>query len=365
MEGTPMGTEMGKIVRRFVLACLLPLAGVGSGLAQLSEQDARERAEKFADQVVRVIPRRTDGTPAPAGFGLVVGDRAGKVYIATPYHVAFGPDRPSSVGVTPGIVFRGDRYNTIQARRMDIASPQPDDLAVIEVAPPRGLALPRSPTVLAAQLRPATFVWNIGIGQDWDMPDRAGGLGPQNAVTGLRRIGQLRTPPGASGGAGVTDSGVIGIVLQDAADYSLLLPVERIVQLFTAWGLPVNLLTSPAAAPVSGDDLPAIFPETPATRVRAFEFQTPPQEVKPGFRKWTRVASDVWEQLYPDGTKQLTYTIKRINLNDCDGTVVSPKEEPDFQAFFPDKTCRKKEFMFRRLSQGKTWHSYVPINHME
>ena len=76
------------------------------------------------------------------------------------------------------------------------------------------------------------------------MPDRAGGLGPQDAVTGLRRIGALRTPPGASGGAGVTDSGVIGIVLQDASDYSLLLPVERIVQLFTAWGLPVNLLTS-------------------------------------------------------------------------------------------------------------------------
>ena len=101
----------------------------------------------------------------------------------------------------------------------------------------QGLALPRAPLVLASQLRPATFVWNIGIGQEWVMPDRAGGLGPEDVVTRLRRIGQLRTP-GASGGAGVTDSGVIGIVLEDATDYSLLLPVERIVELFTPWALP-------------------------------------------------------------------------------------------------------------------------------
>jgi hypothetical protein len=50
----------------------------------MSEQDARQRAEKFTEQVVRVIPQHADGTSAPAGFGLVVGERAGKVYIATP-----------------------------------------------------------------------------------------------------------------------------------------------------------------------------------------------------------------------------------------------------------------------------------------
>jgi hypothetical protein len=244
MEGTSVGTEMGKIIQRVVLACVLLTAGLGSALAQAtSEPEALARAAKFADQVVRVIPQRTDGASPEVGFGLIVGERAGKVYIATPHHVVFGLKRPSVLSAEPGVVFHGDRYNTIPARRLDRAS-APDDLAVLEVAPPQGLALPRAPIVLAAQLARGTWAWNIGIGQDWDMPDRAGGLGPQDAVTGLRRIGALRTPPGASGGAGVTDSGVIGIVLQDASDYSLLLPVERIVQLFTAWGLPVNLLTS-------------------------------------------------------------------------------------------------------------------------
>jgi hypothetical protein len=172
---------MEKIMRRVELACVFLLAGAVSALAQtMSEPEALARAEKFADQVVRVIPQHADGTPAPTGFGLVVGERFGKVYIATPYHVAFGPERPSSLGATPGVIFRGDRYRTIEARRLNVASER-DDLAVLEVIPPQGLVLPRAPMALAAQR--GTWAWNIGIGQDWDMPDRAGGLGPPNVVT--------------------------------------------------------------------------------------------------------------------------------------------------------------------------------------
>jgi hypothetical protein len=241
-----MGT-VEKVKRRVVeLVCVFLLSMVVSALAQtITEQNALLRAQKFADQVVRVIPKRIDGTTAPAGFGLLVGELDGFVYIATPYHVAFGrdQDRRSSLSATPSVAFHSDRFKMIQARRLDVASPR-DDLAVLQVALPQGLAPPRAPMVLAAQLPLGTWVWNIGIGQEWDMPDRAGGLGPQDAVTGLRRTSGLRTPPGASGGAVVTYSGVIGIVLVDGTDISFLLPVERIVQLFTAWGFPVNLLTS-------------------------------------------------------------------------------------------------------------------------
>jgi hypothetical protein len=130
--------------------------------------------------------------------------------------------------------------------------------------------------------------------------------------------------------------------------------------------LPGHGTSLPAlVAPPPTYDLPAFLPETDTTRVRAFEFETPPQEFKAGLRKWARVAPDKWEQLYPDGTKDFEYTIKRIHLNDCDGTVVGKNEEPDFQVFFPDKNCQTKQFMFRRLSQGTVWRSYVPITHME
>ena len=115
----------------------------------------------------------------------------------------------------------------------------------------------------------------------------------------------------------------------------------------------------------SSDDTPARSQETDATRVHSFEFETSAAEFKPGLRKWSRIAPDVWEQLYPDGSKTFNYKVKRISLYDCDGTVVSPKEDPDFQSFFPDKGCETKQFMFRRLSQGTAWHSYVPIEHVE
>jgi hypothetical protein len=334
----------------------LLLAGIGSGLAQtLSEPDARARAEKFADQVVRVVPQRADGMPAETGFGLLVGERAGKVYIATPYHVAFGTERPSSLSATPGVLFRGARYTTVRGRRLEVANPA-DDLAVLEAVPPPGLAIPRAPMMLAGQLPLGSWVWNIGIGQNWDMPYRAGGLGREEPASRWRVMGALRTPPGASGGAVVATGGVMGIVLQDATDYSLALPVQRITQLFSAWGLPVNLLTS--AQPPSDDDLPAKSSETAATRVRAFEFQTSPQEIKPGFRKWTKLAPDTWEQLYPDGTKDIEHIIKRINLNDCDGTVVSPKNDLDFQAFFSDKNCQTRRIY---VSQTVAREGVAPV----
>jgi hypothetical protein len=238
-----MGAGMAKIVPGLALVCMLFNGPVRAAQA-MSEPEAFERAQKFVDQVVRIIPQRADGAVASTGFGLIVGERGGKVYVATPSHVVFGLDRPSSLNSTPAVVFRDDPYNTIPAIRLNVASPQ-DDLAVLEVAPPTGLILPHVPIALGAQLPRATFVWNIGVGQSWDMPDRAGGLGPQDVVTGLRRVSSLHTPPGASGGAVVAASGVIGIILQDARDYSWLLPVERIVQLFQAWDLPVNLLLSP------------------------------------------------------------------------------------------------------------------------
>ena len=132
-----------------------------------------------------------------------------------------------------------------------------------------------------------------------------------------------------------------------------------------AGGTETPMCRSGAPFPWCLRDIPARSQETDATRVHAFDFQTPSAEFKPGVRKWTRLTPEVWEQVYPDGTKNYNYRVKRISLNDCDGTVVASKENPDFQAFFPDRSCESKQFMFRRLSQGEKWIYYVPIDHME
>jgi hypothetical protein len=106
------------------------------------------------------------------------------------------------------------------------------------------------------------------------MPGRAGGVETRDTVTGWIRVGQLRTPPGASGGVSVTENGVVGIVLQDGglgSDYSLLLPIERIVQLFGGWDLPTNLLS----APTSGSAVQQVSPPFPTPNTNSVSVTAP------------------------------------------------------------------------------------------
>ena len=250
-----MGTEMRNVIRRLLMAGSIASAQLAYATAQtITEQEALARARGFSDQVVRVVPKHLDGGLASAGFGIIVGDDGGKIYIATPRHVVFGDEKVSSLTATPSVVFHWAPYSPIEAQRLDVAIPNPNDLAVVTVPTPRGLAAPHAPMVATEGLRLGAWVWNIGVGGAWETPDRAGGFGGLDAPTNLVHIGELRTPPGASGGAGVTENGVIGMVLLDGSDYSLLLPIERIVSLFQFYRLPVNLLVPvprPAAKPAA------------------------------------------------------------------------------------------------------------------
>ena len=240
-----MGSKLAKLVSCIILVCVSVLSEMNFALAQ-TEPEARKRASQFKPQVVRVITHHIDGTEADVGFGLIVSEEKGRIYIATPRHVALGWGGSPPLSDNLEIVFQSNPYDKIPAKRLppDVTSPEErDDLAVLEVASPEGMTLPRAPIVNATRLQEGTWVWNIGINESWEMPDRAGGLGPENVLTGRRRIGELRTPGGASGGAAVTEDGIIGIVLQDGGDYSLILPIERIISLFQFWHFQVNLLT--------------------------------------------------------------------------------------------------------------------------
>jgi hypothetical protein len=243
----------GLLPTLMVVACLL----AGPVLAQ-SEPQARARAERFLDQVVRVLPR-IEGTPAAdTGFGILVGERDGRLFVATPHHVAFGQRNAAQIpDDAPRIAFRGDPFTQHPARRLPVGSLN-DDLAVLEVPIPRGFQAPRIARVASSTVPRGTWAWNIGIGIDWDMPDRAGGVGPIDAVSRWMRVGSLRTPPGASGGAVVTEDALLGMVLQNGYNFSVVLTADRIVELFEAWRLPVNLLAGPTTPPA-----PASPPQVP------------------------------------------------------------------------------------------------------
>ncbi len=258
-----------------VTAAVLCLIGTVSAQT-FGEPQARARAERFREQVVRVLTETMSGVPGEPGFGIIVGEANGRLYIATPHHVAFGRDpRNTKVKDTPSVLFYTDpNARPILGRRLDsAASPQEnDDLAVLEVATPAGFRLPRVPMVQADKLLIGSWVWNVGIGGDWELPFRAGGLGTIDPLTRWRRVGALRTPGGSSGGAAVTEDGILGMVERDGETYSLILPIERVAELFRAWRLPVNLIepgpaqSAPAAAQplISSAPAPLLVPSAPA-----------------------------------------------------------------------------------------------------
>jgi len=121
-------------------------------------------------------------------------------------------------------------------------------------------------------------VWNIGIEKDWDTPDHPGSLGRQEVDSGFRRVSGLITPAGTSGGAAVTVSGVIGIVHDDggmAAPYTRILPIERIIDLFRDWEIPVNQIYLPVS-PLPAAPLLSIPAGFSASDFRIPDLKDPP-----------------------------------------------------------------------------------------
>jgi hypothetical protein len=124
-----------------------------------------------------------------------------------------------------------------------------------------------------------------------------------------------------------------------------------------------KLLPSQGPRGENQNDTPAKYPESSKTKVNSFSLTSPPNEFKPGRRTWTRIAEDLWQQVYPDGTKGTLRVIKRINVGSCDGGVIILPPDEQFQSFIPDKGCPNMMFLFRRLPTS-AWTGYVPLENI-
>ncbi|WP_187278187.1 toll/interleukin-1 receptor domain-containing protein [Methylobacterium sp. WL7] len=128
----------------------------------------------------------------------------------------------------------------------------------------------------------------------------------------------------------------------------------------------VGILLAPALLHLfkpGADDAQPQFPETQATRLSAFTMQTSSTEYKAGTRDWVRVAPDRWVERYADGTQNFMRVLKRIHLNECDGTVVSRSENADIEFFLPDRHCSDLVFQFRRKPNG-AWVTYTQMENV-
>jgi hypothetical protein len=134
--------------------------------AQVNGEDL---AINLRSNVVRVIARGPDN----AGFGFIVGERDGFVYIVTADHVVRWDQDASSIGIN----FFQDRGKEYRGDLLTTHLPQSEgDVAVIRSKPPPGFSWKREVRASVAPVR-RNDVWFVGLNGDWYVPARSGLLG--------------------------------------------------------------------------------------------------------------------------------------------------------------------------------------------
>ena len=262
------------------LVLILALAAPSATLAQQSTAPAggRQTAIDFQHNVVRIIPKSADGQDAASGFGIVIGERNGRLFIATPDHVARGSE---DLTATPDVIFFAEQGRRYAARRLEELRipPAQGDLAVIEVERPASFRPARIVIIEPSDVADAAPIWNVGRTERWLVPTSPGGFQGIDVQTNHLMVEDLPTPPGSSGGAVLTDRALLGMTLRDsgAQRITYVFRGDRLVEVFQRWQLPVNLVQRSAAAAT-----PAVTPSvTPPSLPASVPTVTPPATAAP------------------------------------------------------------------------------------
>jgi hypothetical protein len=203
--------------------------GVLSGLPRSghAQQTTGETlALALRSNVVGIVAERSDGMHN--GFGFVVAERQGQVFIITANHVvrSGGPDGEATRIL---IRFFQEQGRPYQATLLE-TSDQTYDLAILQAQLPAGLTWQQA--VLGPQrAERGTPVWFIGRSGEWYVPTVPGRI---NTLTlDLKyRLDNLSVRVGTSGAPLIADTGIIGMVTSDASESSEAVSIDIIARAF-------------------------------------------------------------------------------------------------------------------------------------
>jgi len=207
-------------------------------------------AQSLLQNVVRIEGQPREGS-SENGFGFVVGERYGKLYIATALHVVGAPE-PDGTSRPVKVTFFDD-----QATRRDaeIVGTHEHDLAVLRVQKPEGFSFITSCLSAAGMPRSGTPIWAIGKLTKWKL--LLGRLDSDRPSSDQEiEISGLQVSPGSSGGLVVAATGIVGMVKKDSADDTLALSIDFIKNYFADRNFPWDLRPLDAAGPETGGQRP-------------------------------------------------------------------------------------------------------------
>ena len=198
--------------------------------------------------VVRVTATWKNGSIYD-GFGFVVGDRAGTLYVVTADHVVRG-DGPDAIDQSPKVAFFADKGAEYSAELLQTRlAPGEGDVAILRLAAPAGLAW-RRPAVGRWRFQRGASVWFVGLLRDWFVPSQPGSVNrvePNGSIV----VEGLNVKVGTSGAPLISEGGIVGMVVADAGIFARATPIDLIERAVKEWGYPwdLTLAVPPPSAP--------------------------------------------------------------------------------------------------------------------
>ena len=180
----------------------------------------------------------SDGT-TETGFGIIVGEQHGTLWVATPNHLLRGISGdwdPVTVDVRfHGLEAAGQSASLLSHKDASL------DLAVLRISKPDGFIWYPWAMGAADEITRGDAVWYIGQAGRWYVPSTPGRINEVDPAFGIVVDG-LNTQVGSSGAPLVSAAGIVGMIATDAFGATEnAVPLNVIAERFTAWGLPWSL----------------------------------------------------------------------------------------------------------------------------
>jgi TPR repeat protein len=231
-------TSIAAQVRLYFIAMLASFL-TSTGHCATSGEDL---ALDLRGNVVRVSAPWENGASYD-GFGFIVGERSGFVYIVTADHIVRG-DAADRISRSPSVTFSQDVGTEHKAELLATRlQPGEGDIAVLRVRSPAALGWRRD-IVSSAGVRRRTQVWFIGLERDWFVPIQPGMVNRVEPAGTIIAEG-LNVKVGTSGAPLISDSGVVGMVVVDAGAYVRSTPIDLIERALKDWNYPWQLSSAP------------------------------------------------------------------------------------------------------------------------
>ncbi|MEK6374771.1 MAG: peptidylprolyl isomerase [Acidobacteriota bacterium] len=212
----------------------------------------RQMADRLRSNVVRI---EAQGQETENGFGFIVGERGGVLYVVTAYHVVSNPQNVGDdASMTVKVEFYDHQGEMFAAKLLGTKDVN-YDLAVLTVPIPPGFAYTKACVARKEQQNLLTEVWIVGRSRLWRPNAGAGHVSSDVPENGHFKVEGLPVKPGSSGGPVIASTGIIGMVLKDSEEDATVLSIDIIQAAVQRWNHPWKLEATSAPQPSAASPL--------------------------------------------------------------------------------------------------------------